>query len=231
MLDEATNGKRSSTEGLPVIPKPNVFVSERTDESPITLTELFKSNAKYLFIAGQNLHTLARESMLQQTLLQFLKREETRVDLLICDPHVRCCFNCWDLVNPAKGKYGHKSHLRDSVKKFRGLQEKIGRERLKIRVTDLFPYGTWVMDPEEENGVMVITPVIPTGDDSSERPQFFVNRLSNTVAFDYYWNRLKKIFREEGLSRDLPTVWQSLLRTIQDLLPTVIKLYRKVQAG
>jgi len=176
-------------------------VASRADLSPYRFDMALAVAKKHLFIAGQNLYTIASSEAHRNAILDFLRADRTRkVDVLICDAQNDACVKAWAQINPEQSKIGYtyKDHLRTSTREFSRLLREARTKRLRglqIRVLPLIPIGVTVIDADLNSGVMAFQPVINHGPKSGERPQFLISKTENAEVFRYYWLNLTTAFK------------------------------------
>lgn len=171
-----------------------VLAGQRTDESPFSLDNLLANAEKRVFCAGQNLNYLARSSAIRRRLTNWVRGGAGRsVELLICDPAEIGAIDAWTVVGQ---KY--REDLNQSVRTFqrwkRHLKNAGDGKRVDIRVTKLVTTSLTVIDPSDDRGVMVLTPVVFGKPISGERPHFAVSRAANRAIFNHYWETYREVF-------------------------------------
>ena len=174
------------------IHSPNVFIADRTDTACYRLQHAFESNAKRIFIVGPNLLSVATTEPLKSKMANFLERDGRRVEILISDLQSRKTVNTWDVALAAGGKWSHREHLKKSTHAFQELR-KIHGNRLDVRVAPHVPLSAYVVDPDGEDPILVLTPIIYGGGKSIDRPQVILRRSQCPGAYQYYWSNLYSV--------------------------------------
>ena len=175
-------------------------VASRADLSPYRFDMALAVAKKHVFIAGQNLHTIASSGTHRNSILDFLRAARDRkVDVLICNARKDTCVKAWAQVNPEQpeSSYTYKDHLRTATREFLALLREARKRKLhglRVKVLPLIPIGVTVVDPESNSGVMAFQPVINHGPKSGERPQFLISKTGNPEVFRYYWLNLMTAF-------------------------------------
>lgn len=176
-------------------------LASRVELSPYRVDRALAVAQKYVFMAGQNLYSIASSEANQNAILNFLREDkDRRVDVLICDLQRKECVKAWAWINPEQAAtgYTYKDHLRTATREFLRLLRQARRERLlglRIKVLPLIPIGVTVIDPDSKSGIMTFQPVINHGPKSGERPQFLVSKADNREVFSYYWLNLTTAFK------------------------------------
>jgi hypothetical protein len=163
--------------------------------SPMGFYDLFKIAKKRVFAAAQN-HWFLVNSMpqLQQTLLRFLSEERSRsFDLLMCDPKEKDAVRIWGeyVTNAA-----HKDHLDRASTAFAELEQwakdqKLARQ-VRIKRVPFVPFSVTFVDPEENNGLMVVA---PNAYEKLNKPRacFVISRLNGDLIFHQYYSAYSHI--------------------------------------
>lgn len=172
-----------------------VLAGQRTDESPFSLESLLSNAEKHVFCAGQNLYYLATSSAIRRRLTKWLQGKTGRkVELLICDPEETSAVDAWTVVGQ---KY--RDDLNESVSTFQKWKRTLKKaglaKRVDIRVTKLVTMSLTVIDPTDDRGVMILTPVVFGKPISGERPHFNISRNVNRAIFNHYWETYREVFR------------------------------------
>ena len=170
------------------------LVGDRLDSTPFSADKLLMNAERHFFAAGQNLHHLATSSKFRQQLFSWLrKRAGRRAQLLICDPEDGNAVSAWSVVG-----HQYQEDLSRSVSKFKKWLELSRtsslRRRLEIRVTKLVTASIICVDPEGQNGTLVLTPVVFGKPISGERPHFAFTKTENVRVFDHYWETYRNEF-------------------------------------
>ena len=176
-------------------------VASRADLSPYRIDMALAVAKKHVFIAGQNLYTIASSGAHRNSILDFLHADRDRkVDVLFCNAQKDICVKAWSQVNPEQSEagYTHTDHLRTATREFSALVREAHKRKLhglRVRVLPLIPIGVTVLDPDSNSGVMAFQPVINHGPKSGERPQFLISKTGNPEVFRYYWLNLMTAFQ------------------------------------
>lgn len=175
-------------------------VASRADLSPYRFDMALLQAKKHVFIAGQNLYTIASSEAHRNAILDFLRADnDRRVEVLICNPQNSACVKAWGQVNPEQPGtgYTYRDHLRTATNEFSRLLLQARKRKLnglQVRALPLIPIGVTVIDPDLSSGVMAFQPVINHGPKSGERPQFLISKAGNPEVFRYYWLNLRTAF-------------------------------------
>lgn len=172
-----------------------VLAGQRADESPFSLDNLLANAEKRVFCAGQNLNYVATSSGIRRRLTKWLRRGAGRkVELLICDPEETGAVDAWTVVGQ---KY--REDLDQSVRAFHRWKTTLKKagiaRRIDIRVTKLVTTTLTAIDPTDEKGLMILTPVVFGKPISGERPHFALSRAANRMIFNHYWETYREVFR------------------------------------
>lgn len=175
-------------------------VATRADLSPYRFDRVLAIAQDHVFVAGQNLYTIASSGEHRESILNFLSsRRGRRVDLLICDPTNSSAINAWAKVNPdqAETGYTYKNHLQTAKHEFAALVRQARKRKLNlnVKVLGLVSFGATAIDPDSDNGIISFQPVVNHGPKSGERPMFLLTKTGNPEIFRYYWSNLQTAYR------------------------------------
>lgn len=178
------------------------LVAEQRNGSPFGLLQQIRSARKMVAVFGQNLYALAagpKASDFEEDLFNFLNRGgEFRA--LIQDAQDAEGVAVWNHLHG--GLY--VNDLDRSTASFRAWLKRAnaiginqdGQRRLDVRTSKLVPVTFEFIDPLEDDGLMLCTPVpVPRGVEAAQRPVFAVSRRENARVIDYYWSQHEHQFQ------------------------------------
>ncbi len=180
-----------------------VLAARRVTETPYTLLHLIERAKDHIFIAAQNhfywVESSERQRLLKDAIEKFLNGgTRRRVDILLCDnsPEYKHAVRTWQYVGGAR----YSRDLDTSIQFFRALHswsivETHLQGALTIKKVEFVPTSMTFVDPDEDDGMLVLT---PNGYEqrSRSRPCFVVSRRLNGEIFMSYWAAYSQRFND-----------------------------------
>jgi hypothetical protein len=168
------------------------LVAARADRSPFNMEGILtegspESARKEVRVIGLKLSTLAGyEDYFKGKIFAWLKADRSR------SFHVTICGPSWHKEGKAwmaglDEQFGNL--LTQSTSVFRRWVREARAKRLSFHAATarVIPITAVFVDPSEDYGYVVLTPIVYNRRLSDERPHFVVGRKQNEAVFEYYW--------------------------------------------
>ena len=175
------------------------LMGEKMNQSPFNFDSILSRAAEEIAIGGQNLYHITRRSNSRRYIVKIFswlgKKKGRKCYILVNDYRNKEVVKAWSsVIGPDYGR-----HLKHSTSVFKSWAARARKEKLDliIKVTDFVPVTTTFVDPNENDGFLVLTPVMykPL---SSERPHFVLTKTADSSIFDYYWNSFWDRFDDQS---------------------------------
>lgn len=177
-----------------------VAASSSVQQTPYDFLSLISYATKHILLAGQNLgfivQTAKNRNEFKKQVTSFLdKSPDSQVDIMICDEKFDPAIKTWEYVLETDE---YSRHLNESVLFFSELKANFDdndkyRGRFLVKKFPFVPLSITFIDPEEVNGIAVIT---PNGYQRSNiaKPCFVISARDNKTIFNSYWQQHYYIF-------------------------------------
>jgi len=185
---------------------PLILIDDLTNGSPLALDSLISRARKEIFIAAQNhYHILIREEKwFKQKLFEFLKSdpENRRIRILLCDPDNRSGVEAWSSLFQKSNDY--EKHLKIAYKNLENWikEAKESGLRLEAACISLMPVSINFVDPEDEQGLAVITPNLFEYR-TKARSAYLITKTENGNTFQKYWLACEYAFENPNRRIDM----------------------------
>ena len=190
---------------LSSLPRENmVALLPKTAGTPFEFHRVIEDAHERLFLAGQNLYFLGCRNNQKNTFDHIIKflRQGGLVEILVCDPNHADAVSTWQWVTAE----AYKRHLEEVHQVFGQWAATIQNEysdladRLLIRCAKFVPVSMMIVDPDRQDGYLVVTPNLlePI---SRIRSKFLVPKEHD--SFEQYWGAYDFLFHCSDEVRDI----------------------------
>jgi len=180
----------------------NIIGSPHIDNTPFSYFNIRKFAKNHIFIAAQDHYFLTKNENRERyknSILEFLVgNPDRKIDIMITDERERNKFShkTWQYVTADR----FIDDLYDAIKFYKDLfisYEKIESKKgiLSIHKVLFIPITISFIDPEEENGFLIISPNAYE-DEGMKRPFYAFSKRRNEEMFIEYWSPYKKKYEE-----------------------------------
>jgi hypothetical protein len=170
-----------------------VLVASAIADTPYGFYGLLERAKSHIFLAAQNhyffVETPDRWQMFSEALSTFLQRDTARkVEVMLCDDRVEYAVKTWQFVTAER----FAQDLAKAVLCFRELVHRSNSDpklagRIVVKRVPFVPLSITFVDPETEDGLLVLTPNAYEPK-NRVRPCFIMSKRKNEKVFQEYWS-------------------------------------------